>query len=361
MQATNINHNELFHRFHGWKEKAAQVLMAVTLLGLINCQKGKDDHSLLMTAGLLGLQPKLAAHLEDTALSAGPHALLAATSAGLQGLYFGELEMVAYDYRPGETNQEHNVSSGFTGSDWSYWVVAPSGYDTSRDNVLKKGAMLDPNWYPYSQALSGTRDFQIDAFEVAMLRTGIVYENQYYGYDNPQPGNRHILYKYPEWNGVPVHYTTPVFPGFEAAGQIQDVNVIFVRDDIVASPVDVQFSIIPGQSAYGDVESSSRPLTNAEHDFIVSLVHQGTKRRFYGHLVLVPFAGPVTISVNGETDDASRKYSWQNAQVKVEFDLSSAVNTDIAKTDLSIPTLTYAADATGVPLGLKVQIGSRLQ
>ena len=65
---------------------------------------------------------------------------LAADAALVKGLYFGELEIVAYDYRPGETIQSNN---GFgNGEDFSYWTMLQNGYDEARDRVLEVGKEL---------------------------------------------------------------------------------------------------------------------------------------------------------------------------------------------------------------------------
>ena len=55
----------------------------------------------------------------------------------IQGLYFGELEIVAYQYRPGASLQtgQHFGTNGT--HDWSYWVVLQSGHDAAAPRSVR--------------------------------------------------------------------------------------------------------------------------------------------------------------------------------------------------------------------------------
>ena len=123
---------------------------ALTLLSTsVGCGLGGD--SLSLRAKLVDTGSGLAASQMRSvdlirSFLAGPSSRLFSlvedpVSSELKGVYFGELEIVAYDYRPGESVQAN--SSWGSGSDWSYWVVVQSGHDAARDYVLPVGGSLE--------------------------------------------------------------------------------------------------------------------------------------------------------------------------------------------------------------------------
>ncbi|MBM9576982.1 hypothetical protein JWG45_07425 [Leptospira sp. 201903070] len=343
-------------------------IFTITILSFADCQKDTKDNKVNLSLFLLGQfnTPVLSTRLMDSAFIQRSHNVFSSSKLAssthpvsnslLQGVYFGELEIFAYDHRPGEADQEGNFGSG---KDWSHWAVAPSGYEESRNNILKAGEQINPNWYHSErrQRLS-ERDFEIDAFEIAMFNTGIVYNNEYYGeyiYNFGEDTDIEVdpLTKYPEWKGIPKHRVWPTFTGFTSPYNI--VSVIFIRNDILTSAANVEIQWNQ-QNTIPSIGNTSRSLSAEESNFILSLVEQGTRRRHYLNLVLVPYEGPFTFTFNGESDEAKKRYAWQDYEIAVSFDLSNGIDTDPNKTDLNIPKILFAADSRNVPLGLKMDL-----
>jgi hypothetical protein len=165
-----------------------------------------------------GNVPTLAVKL----VSQARRALRAAERTAVQGLYFGELEIVAYDHRPGQSVQ-NNPGFG-AGTDWSYWVVLQSGHPSARDIVLQENGAID------IMALNGEYGrqefgaafqsqvgrFDIDFFEVNFHRTGVVANGGYYGMNANGNGlDKHPLHRYPALRRCP-HFGTShrTFIGF---------------------------------------------------------------------------------------------------------------------------------------------------
>lgn len=279
----------------------------------------------------------------------------------IEGLYLGELEMVAYDYRPGDSVQASGGFGNGDPSDWSYWIPLQSGHDAGRDNVLKVGEQVDFTAMngdyarPLEQEfIDAVGSFEIDFFEVYMHRTGVVREGEYYGMNAELNGlDRHPLHKYADWSTVPDHFCTPEYPGFPEVGQ--DVNVFFARKDWFPAPVVLQME----QNGQGPatVGFSSVELTVDQETKLLSLVNQGTMRRFYDNLVIIPFDGPVVVDLtNGQTGSGSgNTINQSNLRVTVNFDLADIIDD---ATDWQAPRVVYKGDASNVPFGLSVAFES---
>jgi hypothetical protein len=265
-----------------------------------------------------------------------------------QGIYFGEIEIVAYDYRPDE---EINTTSGFgNGENWSYWVALQNGHDDGRDNVLAPGEQLDFDAFngDFGRSLDAefVREvgrFEVDFFEVNVYRTGIVLGERYLGMNAELNGlDRHPLHKYPEWAEYADTFTMPHFPGetFEQASQ--SLSILFARSDWFETPV-----LIDMDDQAAEVVASSRPLTELEQERIESLVGEGTMRRFYDRLVVVPFEGPHVFELDGET----------HPTVSVYLDLENAVDVEASILDPEaegFPRVVYQGDENDVPFGLEI-------
>lgn len=284
-----------------------------------------------------------------------------AGSTPIQGLYFGELELVAYNYRPGAATQT-GQSFGFNGThDWSYWVVLQSGHDTSRDNVLMPHqeidvATLDDGFGdpPEKDFIDKVSVFDIDLFEVYLYRTGVIYNNVYYGMNADFNGLQvHPLHKYPALSSLEDHYCTPEFPGQPTS--IQDEGVFFARPDWFPQPVIVNMKQDGNTPPALVIDHSSIPLTTDQENIILSLVNNGTQRRYYDNLVFIPFSTPVSVDLNGSGTPSSvpgaHQYVVGKFRISVNFDLTNIINPD---TDWSVPRVVYNGDARNVPFGLSV-------
>ncbi|HEX5754710.1 MAG TPA: hypothetical protein VFZ09_51475 [Archangium sp.] len=285
----------------------------------------------------------------------------------IQGLYFGELELVAYDYRPGVTIPQTGQHFGGNGTrDWSYWVVLQSGHDAARDNVLQPGQQIDisalDNGYstpPEQDFVDQVGSFDIDLFEVYLYRTGVISNNTYYGMNADGNGSPvHPLHKYPALASLDDHFCAPEFPG--QPSNIQDVNVFFVRSDWFPRSVVVntrqEATTSPPRLV---IDHTSIPLTPDQESLVLSLVNNGTQRRFYSNLLFIPFSGPVSVDltgtgtpVGGGTTPAPHHYVAGDFRISVNFDLSDII--DESATDLSVPRVRYKGDAQHVPFGLSV-------
>jgi hypothetical protein len=294
------------------------------------------------------------------------------SSAGLspvEGLYFGELEIVAYDHRPGESLQASGgFGNGNTG-DWSYWVALQSGHDAGRDNVLAVGQQIDfaamngDYARPIEQAfVEGVGRFEVDFLEVYLYRTGVLSGGAYFGMNADLNGlSTHPLHKYTQWSSYADTYCNPEFPAVPAGGQ--DLNVFFARSDWFPKPTVVRM----GQGPGGPVVASATPaLTPDQTAKLTSLVSQATQRRFYQDLLIIPYAGPVVLDLtNGQTPPATNGgqpgtlapsltsagnvVNARNVAVSVNFDLADILDD---ATDFQVPRVVYKGDANHVPFGL---------
>lgn len=278
------------------------------------------------------------------------------TQPTIEGLYLGELEIVAYDYRPGEAVQSEQFAFA-PGGDWSHDVVVQSGHPDARDVLLQSSSTVDfddlNGGYrsPIPEAyVNAVGTFEVDLFEVNLYRTGMLVDGSYYGMNAELNGSKlHPLHRYPPLDTVPDYYANTVFAGFPAVDQT--VNVFFARDDWFPTPVLVQVASNGGGDPY-TVAWSSRALSKQEDTVLTSLATQGTQRRFYSNMVIVPITAPAALDLTaGDT-----------LQVDVVFDFVGAVDfkaTDlaaIAKDDSNSAELVYTADADGIPFSLDVTI-----
>ncbi|XDD49270.1 hypothetical protein AB3N59_12715 [Leptospira sp. WS92.C1] len=375
MNSYNLKQTRGKHRF------SLALVTGILTLTAIQCGGGKNrsDNNLTLLMALLG-GPSLKTRLVDSNFSAGiqassasslinPHSGQLVSNTLLQGIYFGELEIVAYDYRPAQLFPNGRGAGRREGdTDWNYWVIALGGTTQARYNVLEVGKQIDPDWH--SGDIFGPRiniDFEIDAFEIDMDRVGVIYDNTFYGELDPPHeievglGETNFLYKYPQWSQIPKHYCNPKFS--ELTYHYTNTHVIFVRNDIVATPVNVRMAYDEEADGYAKdkIVDSTRTLTDEERNFLLSLVNQGSAYRAYDNVILIPYEGPWTMTQSGESNEEKKIYSVNDKEILVKFDLSNAIDTDPAKTDLSLfePKIRFASDAQGIPLGLKLEIVSK--
>ncbi len=283
-----------------------------------------------------------------------------ADSTTVQGLYFGEFEIVAYNYRPGQSVQTDGFGRDTGNNDWSHYVVLQSGHPDARDVVLFSNdavdvSALDPDGDPQisREYLNTVGTFDIDVLEFNLFRNGVIIDNVYYGAHAEGNGfeGDHPLFRYPEWSDIPQHHATTRVAGFETFEQTH--NVMFVRDDWFSEPVLVS---LEDPATQYEVAWSSKPLTPFQRDILVSLATDGTTRRFYANLIIVPYGPARTVDLAGGEEIA----------VTVRFDFSDAIDFSEGRTDLQairdIPWpqhhgiyLWFKTDEEGIPMGLSVE------
>jgi hypothetical protein len=301
-------------------------------------------------------------------------------AVGVDGLYFGELEIVAYDWREGEALQAYpnwgahgrDPSNPDLG-DWSYLVPLQSGYDAARDNLLTASGPIDfTDWrdggysgeLPSQEFVDGVGAFDVDFLEVNLYRTGIVQGNVYYGMNADLNGlETHPLHKYPTYATIDDYFTVPGFPGWPAEYQYeQTTNVLFARNDWFPDPILVQLAQAGGGTDPVTFSvawtSAAGGLTADQEEALLSLATNGTGRRFYSRFVILP-VDPTRLVFDPTTyvspGDAFTEIDAATAEVVVGMDLSITLDDT---SDLTIdddgPNVMYAGDANNVPFGLTV-------
>lgn len=283
-------------------------------------------------------------------------------NARIDGMYFGEIEIVAYQYSPGFTDTGgfgYNGVGDGTGEqrDWAYFVVLQSGHEAARDIVLESGEIVDIGAFnaDYSYELNSDftdayDSFSVDFFEVNVYRSGVIVDNIYYGMNADYNGlEKHPLHDYPELAGIPDYYRDTNIEGFPS--QEQSFSIFFARDDWFPDPVLVQLAEDWDAHAF-TYDWSSSPLNDDQIAKLESLATNGTGRRFYGNLVVVPYGGPALLSVNQNAPGMERP----SAVVSFEYDtlLSDATWNDYVADNFLDGDVVYLLK-NSVPFGLTVE------
>jgi hypothetical protein len=293
-----------------------------------------------------------------------PKAWASIPSSGFQAMYFGDLEVVAYEYNPGGTIQA-NANWGNSDKDWSYWVVLQGGSTSSRNNIIEQGSVFDlstlgSNSLPPGLAFKqSSTQFSVDVYEVYIDQTAVLYSGELFG--GNYGSNGLPFQKYPTLSENTVAPT--VWPYYQVLGQQPTLNVWFVRDDWFPSPVLVTMT---NRTTIG---SSSVSLTAEQQTIITSLTSQGTGRRGYDELVIVPFSqfhGPFIVKFPealgaGQSRDIDEPIASTNPMVwgdntlfKVNFTLDDSIL--VAPPSTSDNTVTFNGDSHDVPYGVSVSL-----
>jgi hypothetical protein len=352
------------------------IVLAVLGLALSACSgKGGSDSSSSSGVGTTDLGVNLVDSTSSSmAMSSKVMSRLQAQSVSpIQGMYFGEMEIVAYNYRPGETVQTNNTFST-NNTDWSHWIVLSSGYDASRNNVLKHSGAIDLaklrggyDSTPDYNFVSKAGSFSVDILEVYMYRIGVVQNDNVYAFDQAPAGKSSIVYKYPEFSTFPINDTSSVFPGIDRGMEsVDEINVLFVRDDWFSQPVSI---LMDEHALTPTVQSSSVALNQFQTTIIESMIAQGTNRRFYNNIMVIPFKnfhGPIktifptpenltksVLSRGGKTVQVQDPQLWADQiKVNVKFDFNNLLMED--------PTVSnkvkFNSDINSVPCGLDVDL-----
>lgn len=274
----------------------------------------------------------------------------------ISGMCFGELEIVAYQYSPGFASNS-GVSGGFaSGVDWAHYIVLQSGHPAARDIFLESGGIVDiaalNDTYDFSledDFAANFDSFSIDFFEVCVFRSGIVIDDKYFGMSAKlSESQEHPLHNYPELTDIPTYYRETNISGFPSSNQ--SFSVFFSRSDWFPEPALVTLS--EDEDGVFHFLSSNINLTDTQKEYLESLATNGTYRRFYGNLVIVPYDGPVKFAVTGDGEGMENPV----AQVKFNFDnlLSDETYEDFADDQFIDADTIYYKLVNDIPFGLSI-------
>lgn len=284
-------------------------------------------------------------HSSGTVAAKRARTLLSVSNPLVQALYFGELEIVAYSYRPGQSIQAHFEEGGFVNPDWSYWVIMQSGTDAGRNNILKTGQLLDINainrtnsvQYIPQEFIANVGAFSIDIFEVNVAQTGVVYDSKYYGpVTSPDQ-----LYKEPTYSSTPLNQAMVNYPG----GLLDSgtVSILFIRSDWFPNPV-----VVTKQAGvYVPVDGGT--LTPTQQVILTNFKNGGTFRRIYNTFIIIPFDGPIGVNFNGT--GSSQTY---DTNISVTFDLANLL--DPSSNFETTPYKVVYQGVNYIPFGLSVSM-----
>lgn len=280
----------------------------------------------------------------------------------IEALYLGELEIVAYDHRPGESLQNNSVTGrfGFTGKDWSYFTILPSGLPEARDIALFRSGAINindflehqyadkPNNYFSEEYLDAEIPFNVDVLEVYMYRTGVVKDGKYFGQNGDFNGHdKHPMHKYANFSSIPNHYARTIWPGINKHSQ--DISIMFVRSSIIYSPLQITTKRENGELV---IDQADRIVEQREEDFIKSLINQGTSRRSYAYVNIIPYIGAIEWDFSGnDVPDITVKIDMDKIVDINQTDFTEIENTPSGQWN---GEMFYLGDLNDIPFGLEL-------
>jgi hypothetical protein len=369
----------------------SRVLKVLAALNLAGCAAGTPDNSALSLYG--GLRVKLT----DGSASASQFSALsriltasASTPNVLGGLYFGELEIIAFNYRPGESVQNHDSGNGWNGADWSYWVLLKAGYLETRNLLLKPGQSLDfdslnnsyRNYLGRESSIDPAfaeevKSFGVDMLEVHTFRTGVIWDNEYWGSSDTGPDDSSstypttMFYRYPEFGSVPQVWSPPFFPGVAdwqnnvvTPINAAHVSILFARRDWFPEATTVSWGPgrtddDPTQTSALHITHTSRPLTVAQTTILNSWLEQSPRGGSDYHFIVVPF-DRTEIALTSDALDLPGVKPSQSARISLDLTQVLDPTTVFELAPLGAPwtgtnaKIKYQGDANNVPFGLSV-------
>lgn len=330
-------------------------LALVLTLSLTSCfSSGKSDSESTSSYGILNASIIDAQKGRDSRLSTSG-------DPKLGGIYFGELEIVGYSYRPGKKIQAWDKQNAFEGADWSYWLLLHGGHEAARNNVLRPGEELDLNSLngdygsrPSDEFVKAVGKFSLDFLGVSIYRPGIIYDNAFYG--SGVITNSNPLYKYPDFSTLPQYLAANPgiggFAGFPGHGDPSDAtqrinifSIFFARDDWFPEPFLVTFD------GNRQLEHSTIALNANQVSILSSFASQNPQRiSLYNHYVFVPYKlrriglHRNSLKENGVSPSSRALISFELSDV-IEVGASFSGDTSMIK---------FKRDANNVPLGIKL-------
>jgi len=254
-----------------------------------------------------------------------------ASTPQIDALGMQQLEIVAYQYSPGYTDDSGFANKGII-NNWAYDVICQGGLVQSR--IVESGKTVDitdfTNGYvtPISDKFIATHSsFSVDFLEVYIHVPGIFVNNYYYG---EEAGGNDFSYikTYAQFANVIPVYCASSTSAF--LGQTNCINALLARSDWFPNAVAIKLE--PAQSAVGyEITSVIGDLsgiiifadgsTISQKDMILSMVNNGTERRSYDTIFIVPYGAPVQVA----TTENGVGIKNPQANIVFNFDWSSMI------------------------------------
>ena len=307
----------------------------------------------------------------------------------ISGMYFGLLDIVAYQYSPGFIDIDWGATwdgnkYGSPQPDWAHYSILSDSYAEARDIVLLNGGVIDLaalNPYKFTLGehfMNNFNDFSIDFLEVnisspAVFFNSILYGMNWAGNTEWEEEFRIFLHeKYPELNEFDIYnFDFPYYAILEGFPEIDiGFSIVFARNDWFPEPVSVRLS---GWGGYGSNEPytyewSSKPLTDHQKELIEGLASNpraswGRRSHFiipYSYMYSFGVNGPVRLAVNENGD------GLKNPEFRISFNFSKLLTTETYNNIISngqwnqasggeYPAFTFSS-TNGIPFGLTANV-----
>ena len=298
------------------------------------------------------------------------------TNQAINALTIAELEVVAYQYNPGQNQPYTYFGSGI---DWSYYVLCQQGVKSHQ--AIQSGQILDLSTFNTTESkdmieaaaeifAKTSPSFSIDFLEVNMLDPGIIINNNYYGRDcsiTSEIGTVSTYY-FNTIDSYPANYPdlysllVPNFVfdiGIDTPGInfCRSVDIIFARSDWFPISIVVEAILLSTPEGHSyKLGNMSTSLTQDQETKILSLLNNGTKTRFYGTLFIIPYTHvelAVALDAPGLTNPEATiefNFNWDNLLAQETID---KLNTNGTLTDVDM--LKFKT-TNNVPMGISIKI-----
>ena len=310
----------------------------------------------------------------------------------ISGMYFGLLDIVAYQYSPGFTDIDwggtwNGSQYGSPQPDWAHYSILADMHAEARDIVLLNGSVVDLaalNPSPFlleDHFKENFNDFSIDFLEVNISSPAVFFKNILYGMN--WAGNEEweaefiteLHSKYPDLNDFSIYnFGFPYYAILEGFPEIDiGFSIVFARSDWFPEPVSVRLS---GWGGYGSDEPytyewSSKPLTDHQKKLIEGLA--SNPRASWGRRshIIIPYSYMYSFGVNGPVKLAVKEdgEGMKNPEFNISFDFKQLLTDETynniisegswaQSTDGSNPAFTYKS-TNGIPFGLIVNVNDK--
>jgi hypothetical protein len=295
----------------------------------------------------------------------------------ISGMYFGLLDIVAYQHSPGFS--DHGKA------DWAYYYILDDSYAEARDIVLLSGGEVDLaalNPYPYSldeRFKSVYDNFSIDFLEVNISNPGVFFGNNFYGFlsysagQSQQDAFNALCKKYPAISNFSLYdFGFPFYSNMEGFPKIDvTFSVVFARADWFPEPVFVYLESVDGNSYTTKTYSynwSSKPLTDHQKELLEGMAGNPGASWFRRSHIIIPYSYMYSFGVNGPVKLAIKEGAegMGNPEFRISFDFKQLLTDETYNNiksegswnqspDGPNPAFTYRSTGN-IPFGLIVTV-----